>query len=135
MAIWYPDFVCVNKFERFCDVAYIYKITCNVNKKIYIGRSCFPRNRIRQHYNRLKCGKHNSDDLQSDFDLYGEDAFSFTLLCREKGLGKEKEMQKKYKSYLPEYGYNTKDPSWYPRRNHTKKIEEKTKIPVKKWLE
>lgn len=93
---------------------YVYKITCIENNKAYIGRSQCPVTRIREHYIALRNGKHKQKGFQEDFDRYGENAFTFEILGEDNfGLNVEKRMQKIFKTYLPEYGYNTKDQNWY----------------------
>lgn len=58
----------------------IYRITCLVNKKIYIGSSRDLKQREARHWRDLRLGKHHSVSLQNSFNLYGENNFKFDIL-------------------------------------------------------
>ncbi len=59
----------------------IYKITNLINGKAYIGSSSFSiYQRLQCHKKRLRTGKHPNKHLQSAWNLYGEDLFSFEVL-------------------------------------------------------
>jgi predicted GIY-YIG superfamily endonuclease/DNA-binding MarR family transcriptional regulator len=60
----------------------IYKITCKVNGKIYIGSSADCEKRFRQHVNQLNRGKHHNSHLQRAWDKYGEENFIFEVIER-----------------------------------------------------
>lgn len=91
--------------------AKIYAIRHNVTGKIYIGRSASPAERYRHHLNRLRRGAHSVEDMQRDFDLYGED-YTFRILdevrCGEP-TGKEAHWMHVYQTRDRRYGYNYKD--------------------------
>lgn len=126
MAKWQPNFgLKRNHFERETKniddeniyisetCKFIYKITCLKNNKSYIGRTSQPDLRISSHYSLLKCGKHKIENLQNDFDEFGEDAFSFEIIGEDNfGLNIERKMQEILKTYDPKYGYNYKDQNW-----------------------
>ena len=59
----------------------IYIISCNVNKKFYIGSTTnmFKR-RLGHHYGALVRNKHRNSYLQNSFNKYSEKAFSFSIL-------------------------------------------------------
>lgn len=109
--------------------SYIYKIECKANKKVYIGKTFNPERRWKLHINSLRRGKHPIEDLQRDYERYGESAFAFSLICRSAhtcidGIRnidsiEEKRQMEHYKSYLRECGYNYRDPYFYP--NNTKR--------------
>lgn len=69
--------------------------------------------RIDNHLKRLRAGKHPVEDMQKDFDEYGEDYTvkvidvinSFNESC------KEREWMEKFQSWVRGIGYNYKDPS------------------------
>lgn len=80
----------------------IYKIENTLNKKVYIGESVDTSRRFEEHRDELNQNKHHSFKLQSDWNEYGSDSFTFevieiiptdadtshtklvlTLLCRE----------------------------------------------------
>ncbi len=58
----------------------IYKITCTVNKKIYIGSAVNLCRRRNDHFNNLQKNKHGNPKLQNAWNKYGEDAFTFEVL-------------------------------------------------------
>lgn len=101
-------------------MAYIYKIECTVNHKRYIGRTLCPSCRCNTHLKALKHNRHLVEDLQSDFNRYGEENFSFMVLqCYQTPVKHlwgqysngyyEKECMRMFRSYDRRYGYNYKD--------------------------
>lgn len=59
----------------------IYALTCTVNGKAYIGcTSGKIGKRFREHRCLLNAGKHSELDLQSDWNLYRQDAFRMELV-------------------------------------------------------
>lgn len=107
--------------------SFIYKIECKANKKVYIGKTFNPERRWKLHINSLRRGNHPIEDLQRDYERYGESALAFSLICRSAhscidGIrnidsSEEKRQMEHYKSYLRECGYNYRDPYFYP--NHS----------------
>jgi group I intron endonuclease len=91
----------------------IYYIECLVNNKKYIG-GCKNLNRRKTiHFSLLRNNKHRNKELQSDFNLYGEDFFKFVvekyLPCNsDKDIilmtEEENNAMNKYKTYIPIYG-------------------------------
>jgi len=78
----------------------IYKITNQINRKIYIGStSCF-KTRASQHAWRLKSGKHCNKHLLSSFKKYGTDAFTFEVI--EVVVGSTEELRIIEEQYLKE---------------------------------
>lgn len=90
---------------------YIYKIENLINHKKYIGlTNCLARRRIR-HFTDLRCHRHDNSFLQKEFDIYGEENFSFEQLFEgditSEEIGeKEKEYIKLYDSYRNGYNQN-----------------------------
>lgn len=68
----------------------IYLILCLVNKKKYYGESKNVSARLSQHKSKLRRKIHEVSELQSDFDLYGEDNFEFCCIAMSKEFSKEK---------------------------------------------
>lgn len=66
-------------YEDWCGV---YKITCEVNSKTYIGSSVNIKERWQQHIALLRGGRHSSKYLQNSYNKYGEDSFKFEVLVR-----------------------------------------------------
>lgn len=58
----------------------IYKITSNINGKIYVGSSVDYTERIRLHLHYLKNNKHHSVKLQRHVNKYGIEDLSFSIL-------------------------------------------------------
>ena len=57
----------------------IYALMFNPTKKLYIGSSTNVRERYKGHIDHLRMGKHQSRELQEDYNKYGED-FSIYIL-------------------------------------------------------
>ncbi len=58
----------------------IYKITCIANRKIYIGSAVNLRKRKHHHWRELRYNKHHNPILQSAWNKYGEQAFTFEVV-------------------------------------------------------
>ena len=58
----------------------IYKIVNSQNGKIYVGSSLDVERRWRKHKSALRAGRHRNPHLQNSWDLYGESAFSLSVL-------------------------------------------------------
>ena len=88
----------------------VYMIRHNVTGRMYIGRTKDVQGRIKQHLYFLRRGKHRVEDMQEDYDKYGEN-YSVTILGRtDTRLTLETEMMDKYRSTTRGIGYNYKDP-------------------------
>lgn len=107
---------------------YIYKLECTKTGRVYIGKTYSPERRHKHHLFMLRAKKHVIEEMQADFDKYGESSFVFTVLetvKREPVNGqalfsdalREKQTMLEYRSYLPEFGYNYKDRYFYLTRN------------------
>ena len=89
----------------------VYAIQHKVTRRIYIGSSECPSKRYMSHIYNLRKGKHPVEDMQDDFDKYGE-AYAFYILDEMKGLcdrKKEYEWMKRYNTFVRGVGYNYKD--------------------------
>ena len=105
------------KKEKTCERAAsgyhktIYSIKHNVTGREYIGITHNFEERIKAHLCSLRGGRHNIEDMQSDFDKYGED-FTFTVLEEITDYSKrcrEYDWMESHKSYIRGKGYNYKD--------------------------
>jgi group I intron endonuclease len=87
----------------------IYAICNTADGKRYIGQSIEVERRNKEHIDKLKCGKHHNQYLQSAFAKYGVDSFEFRIL-EEVEIGmldvREREWIKYYKSDQRQFGYN-----------------------------
>ena len=102
---------------------YIYLIKCNTTGRGYVGRTQKFNQRVKWHFEMLRAGKHSVEEMQKDFDKYGEGSFSFELLDTAKpgdceinnsGNSKEHKWQEALKTYDIRYGYNYKDTRFHP---------------------
>ena len=101
----------------------IYAIRHNATDKVYIGSSCKVDKRLAQHIRDLRGHRHIVEDMQADFDKYGED-YTFTILDEISNLqekSKEYEWMVKYKSHIRGIGYNYKDRKSFGEYRHSRK--------------
>lgn len=89
----------------------IYAIQHNVTKRIYIGSTKNVDSRYLNHIYKLRGGKHHIEDMQKDFDEYGEDYSLFVLeeITEWAERIKEYEWMRKYNSFERGVGYNYMD--------------------------
>lgn len=59
----------------------LYQITNMVNNKVYIGASADLRRRQWLHKSSLRSGSHYNNELQADWDEFGEGSFEFSVLA------------------------------------------------------
>lgn len=85
----------------------IYKITCTINDKVYIGSTevCF-KQRFKKHKQRLRNDYHENDYLQKSWNKYGEENFIFEILEEILDKSKVKEIEQ---IYLNDYILKGKD--------------------------
>ena len=101
----------------------IYKITCTVNNKSYIGSTWKSfKSRWKQHLQKLTTNKHHSKELQSAWNKYGADCFSCQILeiVEDESLllSREAFFIEKFDSYYNGYNENP-DPSRSPMLNES----------------
>jgi len=58
----------------------IYRITCAITKKFYIGSAVNLRDRYQVHFRRLRLNKHENPHLQRAWNKHGEHAFTFEII-------------------------------------------------------
>jgi group I intron endonuclease len=90
---------------------YIYKIENEINHKIYIGLTNNIVRRRTRHFTDLRHHRHDNHFLQKEFDIYGEDNFSFSVefqgnISQEEIGIKEREYIAFYDSYRNGYNQN-----------------------------
>lgn len=86
----------------------IFSIKNKMNDMIYVGKSAtsFDR-RWNIHKSDLKIGKHSNKNLQNDWNIYGEDAFIFSIVEEKKDDINLNDLEKKWLyKYPPERLYN-----------------------------
>ena len=90
----------------------IYRITCLINKKVYIGESNNVLSRARSHVDSLNKNQNEVFEMQKDYNSFGRNSFTFHILFS--GLEWENETKRREKekekeillSYKPEQVYN-----------------------------
>lgn len=103
----------------------VYKITNNINLKVYIGQSINIINRWKDHVHALNRGDSRCTLLQRAWNKYKEENFSFEILelCTEDKLDEvEIKYIEMYDALNPEKGYNIE-----PGGNKNKHLSEETK--------
>lgn len=90
----------------------IYAIQNTITKKIYVGRAKDAIKRFQAHMSLLRIGEHSVEDMQDDFNDFGE--ASFVLFILEDNLPwnlkhREYVWMQKLNSHIREVGYNYKD--------------------------
>ncbi len=88
----------------------VYKITCLINDKIYIGSSNNIKKRWKVHKNELNKNNHDNMFLQRDWNRFGEKNFIFEVL-EECKITEQYVMEQKYLDELQPFykdgtGYN-----------------------------
>ena len=109
----------------------VYAIQHNVTKRIYIGTSGDVDERYLAHMYALRSKKHGVEDMQEDFDKYGED-YSVFILDEINSYGegyKEYDYMLEYGSHIRGAGYNYKD-AILSRKIGKKVVPYKEGIPV-----
>lgn len=75
----------IQKAERGGKMAdcprYIYVLEHTITHKAYVGSSAKPVTRFKAHLTNLKSGQHSVEDMQADFNQYGNH-FSMTIIDR-----------------------------------------------------
>lgn len=93
-------------------INYVYILKNVVNDKKYVGCTKKPYDRMKHHLSMLRSGNHINKKLQNDFDLYGENAFSFEIVDSSGSIEMfhaESSWMDFFNSYDENKGYNDKD--------------------------
>lgn len=94
----------------------IYKITCLINNKIYIGQTINFKNRKSYHKCSLKHNRHDNKYLQEDYNNYGLSQFKFEIVekCKVEDLLEKETYWMNYYGGINSYKlYNLKDKDNY----------------------
>lgn len=89
----------------------IYKITHVPTGRVYVGSSNNPENRLKAHLSALRNGKHPVEDMQVDFEEFGEN-YDFSVIGQIKDKSedhKEYDYMLEFGSNIRGHGYNYKD--------------------------
>ena len=89
----------------------VYAIRHKKTNRVYVGSSIRPDERYKSHLQRLRAGTHPVEDMQDDFNKYGED-YTFLILDKietHEDRRKEYDWMRKYNSTNRACGYNYKD--------------------------
>lgn len=108
---------------------FIYSIKNNVTGREYIGRTADLKKRIQHHMACLRSGNHCVEDMQADFDKYGD---NFTISILEeitdfKQNKREYELIESHKSYIRDNGYNYNDTTFRKWKAAKEKTNGETK--------
>lgn len=93
--------------------AWVYALTNEVTGRTYVGITSSPSRRRSSHLSALRRKKHPVEDMQADYDKYG-DVFTFRILEHvpvRSFYNAEFAWSMKLRTYEREYGYNYKDPT------------------------
>jgi len=71
----------------------IYKITCSLNGRMYIGESSVPYQRKAQHFSKLTNVKYSNKSLQDDIQQYGKHNFTFEMITYQEDESLRKELE------------------------------------------
>ena len=107
----------------------VYAIKHNRTGRVYIGSSKRPELRIKCHISALRGGRHSVEDMQADFDKYGEDyTISFLEVIKKyDDRFHEYEWMKQFNSHIRGFGYNYKD-RYLQERKKDPKVEYRNAI-------
>lgn len=98
--------------------AYVYELKHEITGKSYVGISHNPRQRLSNHLYGLRHGTHPVEDMQTDYDEYGEH-FTFRILeyVPDRSHNRELAWQIELHTLERHRGYNYKDPvtKWWFR--------------------
>jgi group I intron endonuclease len=110
----------------------IYKITCIVNGRFYIGSSSDITLRYHDHMNALSEKRHHNYKLQADFDLYGTYKFKLDLIQDGSGINRNELFlieEGFIRSFQPYYNIEKTTTNAFLSRNY-KKGRKKSKHKV-----
>lgn len=94
---------------RICGV---YKITNQINERVYVGGSIHVRDRDSWHRSHLKSGTAHNAAMQEDYKIYGASSFKFEIIeeCSTDELEEREQANLDYYRMLPGGVYNREGP-------------------------
>ena len=92
---------------------YVYVLLNTFTSKAYVGSTADVNHRIGTHLSLLRMGKHPVEDMQSDYDKYGDHFYLSVVdkISDREDRHKEYDWMRKLGSHKRETGYNYKDHS------------------------
>ena len=106
----------------------IYIVICTVNKRVYIGKtSRAASSRFSSHKTQLRHNKHHSPLLQQDWNLYGEKAFTFSVIDEATYSTELAQMERDYILQYDSFknGYNCTLPPHNPHLSSYRQLKPK----------
>lgn len=70
----------ITNSKNYKKLACVYKIECSVNGFVYIGQTINLFRRVAEHKYKLARGAHRNKQLQADYDKFGENCFSISII-------------------------------------------------------
>ena len=112
----------------------VYTVHNTLNDKVYVGSSSDVVYRLKRHESALRRGKHANVHLQSAWDKYGEDAFTFSIIEKvlnaDDLLGCEQRWMDSLQACDRTKGYNIALHAGAPMRGRTASAETRTKLSL-----
>ena len=111
----------------------VYAFRHNDTGRVYVGSSVDVKKRMAQHRSNLRCHRHNVEDLQADYDKYGDNINVIILdeIKDESEDYKEYDWMRVYGTRERGKGYNYKDK---PPSAIRKQMNESQKAGMREWL-
>lgn len=97
----------------------VYILRHEATGKIYVGSAADVLLRYKSHRSKLKHGRHNSTNLQKDYDSHEDKSLSIVVIDSIAGISekaKEYEWMDLLRTYDPAVGYNGNDHHFRHRR-------------------
>jgi len=91
----------------------VYMLRNTITNKCYVGSTSNLECRLKFHLSSLKNGTHSVEDMQADFDEYGDhfQVFILDTILQFNDRIKEYEWMRKLSTNNRQFGYNYKDPT------------------------
>lgn len=113
----------------------VYKIENTVNNKVYIGQTQNFKNRWKKHISALDNNRHCNEHLQSAWNKYGKESFTFSIVekCKENIDEREIYWIARYNSADRKFGYNIALGGSVPMlgRHHSEETKQKISLARK----